>query len=283
VLTNACAHSELVHIGNNFTSWLFLFWSNDEEPFADFGKLHEMNCMWIRGGLWLCDADCEQLLRLYNFMCVSIRYVNWITVDILSPSSYVPRSAQSCDEPGYASPGHVWQKLIRTLCRGTVPIWKCGPQNETHANHYLLPSLQQNSTLRTDADHVQHISTESCKHLEDSLLWNLMKIIKHVWKNQHQNDATYNKSCTLSGLVCLEIVLVLISNYKHFIPFYRKADFDKLLDSCITIYFVLGNWSWHILQDICHRFALTIMMLQALVRRWISQCCSNSMLQINVQ
>ena len=119
--------------------------------------------------------------------------------------------------------------------------------------------------------------------LEDSLLWNLLKIKKHVWKNQHQNDSTYNKSCTLSGLVCLEIVLVLISNYKHFILFYRKADFDKLLDSCITIYLVLGNWSWHILQDICQHFTLTIMMLQSVVRHWISQCCSNTMLQFNVQ
>jgi hypothetical protein len=100
---------------------------------------------------------------------------------------------------------------------------------------FSLPSLQQNSTLRTDADHVQHISIKNCKLLEYSLLWNLMKIMKHVWKNQHQNDATYNKSCTLSELVCLEILLFLIANYKHFNPFYRKADFDKLLDSCITM------------------------------------------------
>jgi hypothetical protein len=27
---------------------------------------------------------------------------------------------------------------------------------------FLLPSLQQNSNLRTDADHVQHISTKFC-------------------------------------------------------------------------------------------------------------------------
>ena len=135
VFSYACAHSELVHIGNNFKSWSFLFWSNDVEPFADFGKLHEMNCEWIQGDLWLCHADCEQLLRLYDIMIVCIHYVDSKTVDILAMSFYVPRSTQSCDEPGYASPGHVRQKFIRTLCRGTVPICKCSPQDATIANH----------------------------------------------------------------------------------------------------------------------------------------------------
>jgi hypothetical protein len=100
---------------------------------------------------------------------------------------------------------------------------------------FLLPSLQQNSTLRTNADHVQHISTKNCKHLGSKFALKPDENYETCLKNQHHNDATYNKSCTLSELVCLEIVLDLISNYKHFNPFYRKADFDKLLDSCITI------------------------------------------------
>ena len=242
-----------------------------------------MNCMWIQGGLCLCHADCEQLLRLYDFMFVCIRYVDTITVDILSVAFYFPMSTQSCDEPGYVSLGHVWQNLIHTLCRGTVPICKCSPQDETIASNLFAAksTTKQHSASRcwSWATHFNQELQPSWKKVCSETWWKLWTCLK----NQNQNDSTYNKSCTLSELVCLEIVLVLISNYKHFIPFYRKADFDKLLDSCITIYLVLGNWSWHIVHDMCQPFILTIMMLQSVVRGWIPQCCCNTMLQFNVQ